>query len=268
MPARQHPNRSIAVRRGGIGDGEVIVDLHVWRLDNLPPRREALSCNLSPDEMRRADSFVFARDRARFLAGRARLREILAGYLGVHPCELRFDYGESGKPLLAGAARTLRFNLSHTGDHAVLAVSCCAEVGVDIESVRPVERELAARYFSAAETAQLDALPDDQWLDGFFRCWTRKEAVVKAIGTGLLSDLAAFDVSVAPDEPRLLRFDGDPGAPLNWSLSEYRPAAGLIVAVAVRAGAPHVRLRCVHEASKSQDQPTRSERAHAEDSAL
>lgn len=264
MPARQNPSGCVAAERGVSAGGEIVVDLHDWRLDSSPPQREALARHLSRDEIRRADSFVFARDRDRFLAGRGRLREILAGYLGADPRELIFDYGEQGKPLLAGVGEALRFNLSHSGDHAVLAVSRTAEVGVDIEGVRPVEREVASRTFSAAESAALDALPDEQWLAGFFRCWTRKEAVVKAIGTGLLSDLAAFDVSVAPHEPpRLLRFDGDHDAPLHWSLFESHPAAGLIVAVAVRAEAPRVQLRCVNEAPISQDQPPRSERAHA-----
>jgi 4'-phosphopantetheinyl transferase len=263
MPAQQDPNRYVSNERGESADGEVVVDLHGWRLDGSPLQREALARHLCRDEMRRAHSFVFARDRDRFLAARGRLREILAGCLGADPRELIFDYGEQGKPRLAGAGAALRFNLSHSGDHAVLAVSRSAEVGVDIECVRPIERELAARTFSAAEVAALDALPDERWLEGFFRCWTRKEAVVKAIGTGLLSDLAAFDVSVAPDEPRLLRFDGDPDAPLHWSLFEPRPAAGLIVAVAVRAEARRVRLRCGHELPVSQGHPSGSERARA-----
>jgi 4'-phosphopantetheinyl transferase len=246
MPARPDPDGNVLAEPRERADGEVIVDLHDWRLDGSPPQRDALARHLSSDELRRANSFIFSRDRERFLVGRGRLREILAGYLGADPRELRFDYGKQGKPQLAMAKEAPHFNLSHSGAHAVLAVSSGAEVGVDIECVRPIERELARRYFSAAEVAALDALSDGQWLDGFFRCWTRKEAVLKAVGTGLLSNLAAFDVSVAPNEPaRLLRFDGDPDAPLRWSLFEVRPAAGMIVAVAVRAGSQRTRLRLV-----------------------
>jgi 4'-phosphopantetheinyl transferase len=246
MPARPDSSGYALAKPRERADGEIIVDLHDWRLDQSPPHRDALAQHLSSDEIRRADSFVFPRDRERFLVGRGRLREILAGYVGADARELRFHYGKQGKPRLAMANQAPHFNLSHSGDHAVLAVSRSAEVGVDIERMRPIERGLARRYFSAAEVAALEALSDDQWLGGFFRCWTRKEAVLKAIGTGLLSNLAAFDVSVAPNEPaRLLRFDGDPDAPVRWSLFEVHPAAGTIVAVAVRAESQRTRLRRV-----------------------
>lgn len=226
------------------GGGRTVIDLHLLQLDLSEPEREALSRHLSPDERSRADRFVFAHDRDRFLVGHGRMRELLAGYVGVPPRELRFSYGMHGKPRLLHSGPAPHFNLSHSDDQAALAVSHDVEVGVDIEKVRMVERGLARRFFGAAEIAALEALPDEQWLDGFFRCWTRKEAVLKATGVGLTLSLASFDVSIAADEPpRLLRLDGDPEATGRWSLFEIRPNAETIVAVAAVADRQRTCLR-------------------------
>ncbi len=234
MPTPQMPRRPPdRASEHATGNGHTIIDLHILQLDLSEPEREALSRHLSPDERSRADRFVFAHDRDRFRVGHGRLREILAGYVGVPAGELRFAYGEHGKPRLSLDGPAPHFNLSHSDDQAALAVSHDVEVGVDIEKVRMVERGLARRFFGAAEIAALEALPDEQWLDGFFRCWTRKEAVLKATGVGLTLSLASFDVSIAADEsPRLLRLDGDPEASSRWSLFETRPNAQTIVAVA------------------------------------
>lgn len=164
--------------------------------------------------------------------------------MGAHPAELRFEYGDNGKPRLCLDGPVPHFNLSHAEDQAALAVCWGAEVGVDIEKIRPVERDVAGSFFSAAEIAALEALPGEQWLDGFFRCWTRKEAVVKATGFGLTCSLAAFDVSTASDAPpRLLRLEGDPEASRRWTLFELRPASETIIAVAAMTGLRHAALR-------------------------
>lgn len=239
-PRRPHDRASLPAT----GNGQIIIDLHILQLDLSEPEREALSRHLSPDERSRADRFVFARDRDRFLVGHGQLREILAGYVGVPPGELRFAHGEHGKPWLSLDGPVPHFNLSHSDDQAALVVSHVVEVGVDIEKVRMIERGLARRFFGTAEIAALDALPDEQWLDAFFRCWTRKEAVLKATGVGLTLSLAAFDVSIAADEPpRLLRLDGDPEASSRWSLFETRPNAHTIVAVAAVADRRRTCLR-------------------------
>ncbi len=212
------------------------IDLHQFSLDVDAGQLAAFDCNLTPDERERAGRFVVPADGAEFTVGRGRLREILARYVGRPPGDLRFAYAAHGKPRLDMNCPVPFFNLSHTGTQAVLAVASDLDVGIDIERVRPVERGLARRFFSVAEVATLEALPADQWREGFFRCWTRKEAVLKALGVGFSMSLASFDVSIAEGEPpRVLRIDADHGAPHEWSVFEVRPSPETIVAVAARA---------------------------------
>lgn len=190
---------------------------------------------LSPDEAARADAFLRPLDRARFTAARAWLRRVLAAYLGEAPGDLAFAYGEYGKPRLAQGAGRLDFNLSHTGGYALLAVSPGFPVGADIEAVRPVEEKIAERFFSAAEVKALGALPAPARQDGFFRCWTRKEAYLKALGCGLATPLDSFTVSLAPGAPaRLLEVAGEPAEAAAWHMVHLDPGEGLLAAVAAR----------------------------------
>ena len=190
---------------------------------------------LTPDEAARADAFLRHQDRARFTAARAWLRRMLAAYLGEPPGDLVFAYGEHGKPLLARAAGRLDFNLSHAGGYALLAVSPGFPIGADIEAVRPVEEKVAERFFSAAEVKALGGLPARGWVDGFFRCWTRKEAYLKALGSGLATPLDSFTVSLAPGAPaRLLDVAGEPAEAACWQMAHLDPGEGLLAAVAAR----------------------------------
>jgi 4'-phosphopantetheinyl transferase len=199
---------------------------------------EPLAAMLSSDEADRAARFVFGRDRRRFIAARAALRWILGDRLGESPQRLEFAYGPHGKPELGEAWQNsaIRFNLAHSGDWAVAAVAENKRVGIDLEQHRslPERQEIAKRHFSAREMAQLDALPEELQHDAFFRCWTRKEAYLKALGCGLSMALDAFDVSLLPDEPpALLAARDDPQAPICWRMAELRPAGGYVGAIAV-----------------------------------
>lgn len=212
------------------------IKLHQFSLDVDAGQYAALERHLTPDEHERAGRFVVSTDGAEFIVGRGRMREILARYVNRPPADLRIAYAAHGKPRLDMDGPVPFFNLSHKGSHAVLAVSHEIDVGVDIERVQPVERRLAQRFFSSAEVAALDTLRNDQWLEGFYRCWTRKEAVLKALGVGMSMSLASFDVSLTPDAPaRVLRIDGNGGAPDDWALFEVRPSPDTIIAVAARA---------------------------------
>ncbi len=166
------------------------------------------------------------------------MRELLAPHLGVRPADVVFCENAFGKPAIDGGS-PIRFNLSTSEDMAVLALSDGGvELGVDIEWVRPLENDdLARRYFSRAEQVALAKLPEEDRLRGFFRCWTLKEAVVKAIGEGLSIPLDQFDVSVdGRDPPELLgareRFEAE-WKPL--SLAQFSPAPGFVGAVALRS---------------------------------
>lgn len=209
--------------------------VHVWMasLDALPA--EEMLVRLSADERARAERFCFEADRRRFVAGRGLLRGLLGLYLDVDPRGLRFAYGRRGKPSLATADR-LRFNVAHSGGLALLAFARDRELGVDIERERPLPEAnaIAERYFSAREGAELRRLPETERAGGFFRCWTRKEAFIKATGEGLSQPLDAFDVSFASGEPaRLLRVEGRPEEGGRWWLQDLAPAPGFAGALAV-----------------------------------
>src|SRR5580704_12029589 len=174
-------------------------EVQLWRID-----LEAVGADesrwrktLSPDELDRASRFHFPRDRQRFAASRSQLRILLAGYLGIDPAAVSFSYSEKGKPSLgaAHAGSNLQFNISHSGGVTLLAFARGREIGVDVEQLRSdfeVEA-IARRFFSPSEQRQLAALPAEKSVDAFFRCWTRKEAYIKAIGDGLSLPLDQFD---------------------------------------------------------------------------
>ncbi len=216
-------------------------EVHVWRfsLKQAPEVLSALSQTLAPEESERAARFHFRKDRDSFVVARGVLRDILGRYLGVRPGQVRFTYGEYGKPALAGATcggLALRFNLSHSHEAACCAVACGREVGVDVEYLKSgVETlSLAEHFFSRGEVAALKALPPDQQLRGFFHCWTRKEAYIKARGEGLSHPLDAFDVSLAPGEPAaLLGTRGDPQELTRWTLHALDAGTDYAAAVAI-----------------------------------
>jgi 4'-phosphopantetheinyl transferase len=217
-----------------LADGEV----HVWSasLRRPPEEVEALLRELSADEQARAARYLARTARAEFITTRARLRAILAGYLAVAPPDVAFSNGPAGKPLLARPERRLHFNVSHSHGLALFAFSAGAEVGVDVEALRPQQghRDLARRFFSPAEAEALCALPMGHSELAFFNAWTRKEAFLKATGLGLGYGSERVEVTLLPGEPaRLLRIDGQEGPAARWSLQALAPAEGYVGALAV-----------------------------------
>jgi 4'-phosphopantetheinyl transferase len=204
---------------------------------------------LSADERQRASRLLLARDRNRFIAARARLRQILARYVAMPPEALIFGYGAQGKPALSLAAASPFFSLSHSGGVAALGVTHGCEIGIDIEQVRAIDGGVAKRFFSTEENTALAQLHEEDWLEGFYRCWTRKEAVIKAIGTGLTLDLASLEVSLAPAAPTcVLRVGGCRAGARQWSLADLTVGPGIIGAVAActRGAGLQVRPRQWH----------------------
>lgn len=213
------------------------VHLWTWRLDPSGPDLAASEPLLDADERARAERFQFARDRTRFVAGRAGLRTTLARYLATPAQAVAFRYGPFGKPSLADATGfDLRFNLAHSGEIALLAIATGFEVGVDVERVRDLDVDrLAAQTLSAAEAAALRSVRSDRKRLAFFQAWTRKEAYVKALGRGFDLPLSSFDVSLEPGEPaRLLRVDDDPEEPERWRIEHLEPEPGYVGALAAR----------------------------------
>jgi 4'-phosphopantetheinyl transferase len=200
---------------------------------------------LSDDELSRAGRFAFARDRDRFIVAHARLRQILAAYLGARPTEIRFGHGPAGKPYLAAPVghRPLGFNLSHSGDLALYAVAWDRRVGIDVEDARRERafRDIAKSVFSARERAELAALPDERRRERFYTIWTRKEAFIKALGEGMSYPLDRFSVVGRVGEPALELPDGADAAG-RWALFDLSPGDDYAAALAVDGGA--ARLQC------------------------
>jgi 4'-phosphopantetheinyl transferase len=191
--------------------------VHLWRAP-LAPTPE-LSATLSPADWIRAERFHFARDRERSVATRGLLRTILAEYLDRDPRELRFQAGAHGKPELEDSGSALRFNLSHSDDLMLLAVTHARDIGVDLEFMRsdvPFE-SLADHYFDPEDAWDLRLLPAAQRAWKFYDVWTCTEARLKAHGVGLAN---GFQV-VEPD---------------RWSLLKLTPTAGYAAALAVEGG--------------------------------
>lgn len=174
--------------------------VHAWAvpLDGASAAWPELSAILSLDERHRAERFRLDDARRRFVTARAALRIILGPYLSKAATDIVFDYDARGKPRLAPdrAAADVRFNLAHAGDLALVAVAMGCDVGVDVERLRIVHRleQIATRYFHPAEVAELLAAPADRRSSAFLRCWTGKEAVLKAAGLGVSTALDRFRV--------------------------------------------------------------------------
>jgi 4'-phosphopantetheinyl transferase len=191
---------------------------------------------LSDAERRTASRFAFDRDRRRFTVARARLRRLLSERLGVRPESVELMYGAHGKPALARrfADSDLRFNVSHSDDVAVYAFAPGREIGIDVEAIRVIRDadDIAARFFSLRENESYRALDPRDRPQGFFNCWTRKEAFIKALGEGLYHSLDRFDVSLAPGDPaKILRVEGTSGDDCGWRMESFSPAPGFVAAV-------------------------------------
>ena len=200
-------------------------EVQLWRI-NLATVAEAeqrWERILSADERSRAARFHFSKDRAYFTATRALLRTILGGYLNLNPTELVFQHSEKEKPSLhpSSPAGQMEFNVSHSGSVAILAFSRARALGVDVEQLRDNfdHEAIARRFFSEQEQRELATLSPAERYHGFFRCWTRKEAYIKARGAGLSLPLHQFDVSLRRGEVNaLLATRPDSTEAARWSL--------------------------------------------------
>lgn len=206
--------------------------VHVY-VRTLQPAAEECWLHLSEGERQRAARFRLPRVREQFVQTRGVLRTLLGAYLDTEPGGVPIVYGDNGKPHLP-AACGLHFNVSHTEGLAVFAF-CQQRVGVDVERQRPFRDALGLvqRFFSPRECALFENLAEGERPDAFFRAWTRKEAVLKAIGRGV-QVLDCCDVTFHKDEPpQVLRLDDDERASEQWSLFAWEPAHGYIGALAV-----------------------------------
>ena len=223
-------------------------EVHVWRvslreqLDSPADYRQILSS----DELERADRFLLSEHGERFVATRGILRVLLGRYLAKSPHDFTFCYNDQGKPsLLAFADSNVEFNLAHSGDFAFYAFSIGRRLGTDVEGGdREVAYEkVSRRFFSQREVADMDSLPAEDRRAAFFTCWTRKEAYLKAIGTGLSAGLAGFSVSLKPGEPaRLVEVKADESEAQRWRMENLTAGEGYAAALCVQG--EDWQLRC------------------------
>ena len=215
-------------------------DVHIWHasLDSSASCVQKLEQTLSQSEHKRAVRFHFQRDKRRFVVGRGILRSLLGGYLNVRPDQVEFHYGVHGKPYISEKLDdgALCFNLAHSHELVVYAFACGRDIGVDLEYIRPIPdfERISANFFSERENIALNSLPVEQRQEGFFNCWTRKEAYIKALGDGLTHPLDQFHVSLIPGEPaRLLGVEQAPEEVSRWRLQDFTPTPGYTAAIAV-----------------------------------
>ena len=195
---------------------------------------------LDDEESDRSRRFVRRSDRCHFVLAHVALRLFLARCLGVDPAAVTYERGLHGKPRLGQGLGPLQFNLSHAGKLGLLAAARNRALGVDVEHVRDVGDvlEIADQHFSDQERVGLRTLPPIERQAGFFRCWTRKEAVIKACGEGLSCRLDSFDVDLAPGSPAALRrFGGRCGREAGLALRDLATPPGYVAAGAVAATA-------------------------------
>ncbi len=222
--------------------------VQVWQLalTDLGGRMETLTALLSADERARAARFYFERDRQVYVGTRGVLRLLLGQYVSLPPETLRFSYGPHQKPtlLLETAGEPVAFNVSHSHQLALLAFSRGREVGVDVERIRSdLDFEgLAAQVFSPYEKAAWQAFSGAARVAAFFRCWTRKEALLKAQGFGLIERLDQVSVSLDELRAEVVEMADQPSN--AWSLMPLAIGAGYAAALAVADLPPPVFLNC------------------------
>lgn len=222
--------------------------VHIWHsaLENqsVAQRLEPL---LSPDELARANRFRLVEHRRRFIIARGCLRKLLGTYLQSEARELVFAYSPEGKPSLDVRHGTdLCFNVSHSGEIAAFGVTLGRKIGIDVELIRRDVDVLAIpkRFFSCAEQEWMSTLQGEAKFQGFFNCWTRKEAYVKAVGTGLSLPLRDFDVSLMPGHPAtLLATRPDASAADRWHLASLDFGLEYAAAVMVEGDIHHLEKR-------------------------
>lgn len=226
-----------------ISDYPLILDnkeVHVWRAslaqsDDIVAQYEYV---ISEHEKEKASQFKFIKHRNQYIITRGVLRHILAGYLDAKPAALEFQYGEHGKPFLNDHQNSIniKFNLSHSGELVLFAMSIDCELGIDVEFI-PTERsvnDIAERFFTPNEVNQINELPEEKQREAFFDCWTLKEAYLKGAGSGLSSGLSRFSVDfTSNNSPCFLNMEDCTDEPTQWSLRRLNPGQGYIASLAV-----------------------------------
>lgn len=237
---------SVSIRQFDISSGDTRKNIslqrnevHVWIASLNKPVHDLqlLKQTLSDSERERANRFRFDSDRVRFIAAHGQLRMILARYVGIEPRVLDFASEQHGKPHLSLPAGPsfLKFNLSRSGDIGLIGITRDRNIGVDIEAVHQVVdfNGIVRDFFSPKEQAMFRTLPESERPKAFFRCWTCREAYLKATGSGLAASTKPFDVSpVLNGNLHEISLPESEDEAAGWSLKPLEPALGYVGAVA------------------------------------
>ncbi len=209
--------------------------LHVWSATAVKDNRQLneLSELLAADEVERANKYVFEKDRWIYVTAKFLLRSILGNYLNINPKEIAFEYSEFGKPSYLKNIE-VDFNVSHSGNRIIIGFAKQQTIGVDIEKIKqdfdPLD--LAKIFFSEEEINALSQAKESEMFQAFYRCWTRKESFIKAVGEGLSYPLDSFAVTMDNDHrARFLKIDNNQDSKKDWQLSSFVPADGYIAAI-------------------------------------
>jgi len=223
-------------------------EIHIWRisLDIAKYDLKGLRQYLSMPECAKAARFHFDEDQQRYIIGRGMVRLLLGQYLHIPPSQLEICHGQYGKPFLDPKCNsmTISFNVSHSSNIMLCAISSDRQIGIDIEYISPDidVYELADRFFSTQEAALLKSLPAEERLESFYAFWTIKEAYLKAIGIGVANGLDSVDVPYSVVESLVLGRKGKTETRWrNWWLKVLRPGPGYIASVAVEG--PQLELK-------------------------
>jgi len=216
-------------------DAKATIEVRSLCLLSCKGQMERLMRYLCPSERQRASRFHYRADYDRYVAARAALRLQLGDFLNADANSLTFKYTSHDKPFLEHSG--IEFNLTHSGDWVLFAFSRAGEIGVDIEHIRPIAdmADVAKQNFTRSEYSGWEALPHADRIEAFYRCWTRKESFIKAIGEGLSYPLDSFEVTFGSNQPaRVASVNGDESLATEWWMADLPGFNGYAAAVTVR----------------------------------
>jgi len=209
--------------------------IHVWYIninDYINSIPELIS-KIDKQETKRAHQFKFDKDRNCFICSHAILRILLGKYCNCDTTKITYDYTVNNKPILT-YDKNLHFNLSHSSHRAIIAFTKNRPIGIDIEYMQEKETldNLAKRFFSSQEYNEYKLLPEQHKTQGFYNAWTRKEAVVKAIGIGITCSLKSFSINLTPGSKAKLLSMHNQNDVTNWQLYGFNPEEKYCAAIA------------------------------------
>lgn len=201
-------------------------EVHIWYfwLDQWRTKTKELKSLLSPEEIIRGERYVIPDRENDFIINKGLERLLLSQYLNKRPEEIIFSTSETGKPFILDTE--LQYNISHSKDLLLCAISADAHLGVDIQhiyEIKPLDR-IIKKVLSPTEIQLIEAIPSSEYLDHFFTIWAAKEALLKASGEGFSRSPNQFSIFHLAENGIVLKYEGDQAnaAEYNWTIRELK----------------------------------------------